>query len=169
MTRLSCVLLGLAVLACEDPVYDRQVEALGGEDPAVPRGPLHRPGQPCNLCHGEDGEASPRFAFAGTVYRTPGLLEPLHDATVRIIDSSGAQYSVRSNCAGNFYVGADNFRPVWPVWMKLEYDDWSAEMVSSASREGSCAACHRDPASPSSVGHVYLAEDGAGFTQEPCE
>jgi cytochrome c553 len=76
---------------------------------------------------------------------------------------------VTSNCAGNFYSGADNFKPAWPVWMKVEFGEWTAEMVSPSSREGSCAACHGDPASPSSVGHVYLVEDDAGFTQEGCE
>lgn len=159
----------LALVACDDPVPERLIDELGGEDPAVPEGPLHRPGQPCVLCHGDEGDAEAKFSFGGTVYQTPGSQEPLHDALIRFIDSTGAQYSVISNCAGNFYAGADNFKPVWPVWMKVELGDLTAEMVSPTSRERSCAFCHRDPASPSSVGHVYLAEDGAGFSQEPCE
>jgi len=162
------VLCGVSV-ACKDPVRERLYDELGGEDPAVPQGPLHRPGQPCLACHGEGGDTDARFSFAGTVYQTPGSLEPLHDARIRVIDSTGRQYAVTSNCAGNFYAGADNFDPVWPMWMKVEYEDWKADMLSPSSREGSCAACHEDPASPSTVGHVYLAQDGAGFSQGECE
>jgi len=155
--------------ACNDPVQARQEDVLGDEDPSVPEGPLHRPGQPCLVCHGEEGSVDPKFSFAGTLYQKAGLLEPLHDATVRFIDGSGQQYSVTSNCAGNFYVGASNFVPKWPVWMKVEYDGLTAEMVSSSTREGSCGACHKDPASPSTVGHVYLVEDSAAFSQGGCQ
>ena len=169
MKRLLSLLGCVAMAACQDPVRERLLDELGDEDPAVPVGPLHRPGQPCLACHGPEGDAEPRFSFGGTVYQTPGSLEPLHDARVRFIDSNGEQYAVTSNCAGNFYSGADNFKPAWPVWMKVEFGEWTAEMVSPSSREGSCAACHGDPASPSSVGHVYLVEDDAGFTQERCE
>src|SRR5450432_160855 len=52
-TVLVCALVG-----CGDPVHDTAVSALGPEAPGVPKGPLHRPGQPCVLCHGPQGSAT---------------------------------------------------------------------------------------------------------------
>ena len=57
--------------SCTDPVRDQQIERLGGEDPRVPPGPEHRPGQPCVLCHSDGGPASDlKFAIAGTIFET---------------------------------------------------------------------------------------------------
>jgi hypothetical protein len=145
------------------------VDELGGEDPATPVGPLHRPGQPCLVCHGDDGPAESRFSLAGTVYQKQASATPLAGATVRFIDSTGAQYRVASNCAGNFYVGAANFAPAWPIWMKVEWKSLSQEMVSPSVREGSCGACHRDPATPATVGHIYVGDEETTFAEEPCK
>ena len=76
-SSLSSLLLPLAVVAaasggvlsCYDPVHDQEVAALGGEAPGVSPGPTHRPGQPCNVCHGGVGPANLRFSVAGTVYQ----------------------------------------------------------------------------------------------------
>ena len=54
--------------ATSNPVHDNEVAALGPEDPSVPPGPDHRPGQPCLVCHGGSGPASAQFAVGGTVY-----------------------------------------------------------------------------------------------------
>ena len=119
---------GLAIVAivgavgCGDPVRERSIEQLGGEDPRTPVGPLHRPGQPCLVCHGDEGPAESHFSFAGTVFQRQGSAVSLHDARVRFIDSTGAQYTVTTNCAGNFYVGASNYQPVWPVWKSRSAD-----------------------------------------------
>ena len=52
------------------------------EAPGVRRGPLHRPGQPCLLCHdGALGDPQ-RFTVAGTVFQTPGAGCRLGGATV---------------------------------------------------------------------------------------
>jgi hypothetical protein len=59
--------LGLAAVGCDDPVHDDAVTALGGEDPNVPIGALHRPGQPCLVCHGGSGPAALAFSVGGTV------------------------------------------------------------------------------------------------------
>ena len=166
---VAALLLGLCAGACSDPIRTRAVDELGGEDPATPVGPLHRPGQPCLVCHGADGPAESRFSLAGTVYQLPDTVEPLGDVTVRFIDSTGAQYRVVSNCAGNFYVGAANFEPAWPVWMKIEWKSLSQEMISPSFREGSCAECHQDPATPSTAGHLYVGDEQTTFPHEACE
>jgi hypothetical protein len=164
---LGCC-LALAVAGCNDPVRNSAIEALGGEAPGVPPGPLHRPGQPCLVCHGGEGPAESEFTLAGTVYQKATGTKPLHDARIRFIDSAGSEYVVVSNCGGNFWASAANFRPLWPVWTKVEYEAESVEMTSAIYREGSCGACHRDTATPSSAAHVYLADDTSAFSEEPC-
>lgn len=168
MRRAVLALALVCGSACADPMRERSLASLGDELPGVPRGPSHRPGQPCLVCHGGQGPAEGVFAFAGTLYQRRSDAAPLHDARVRAIDASGAQYDVVSNCAGNFWVRAANFEPRWPLWMKVELGAESVEMRSPSFREGSCGACHEDPATPSSVGHVYFADDDSGFSQEPC-
>lgn len=161
-------LVAVTSIGCNDPVRNDELDDLSGEAPGVPAGPLHRPGQPCLVCHGGEGPANSQFALAGTVYQSQTEQKPLHDARVHLIDSVGNEYAVVSNCAGNFWAGAENFRPVWPVWVKLEYDGDSAEMTSAIFRDGSCGTCHADPATPSQVGHVYFADSTKKFSQEPC-
>lgn len=53
--------------------------------------------------------------------------------------------------------------------MKLELGDLTVDMSSAISRDGSCATCHQDPASPSSVGHVYLAADDRALPEASCD
>ena len=157
MNWLAWLSLSLAAFAgCSDPVHDQRVAALGPEVDGVVPGPLHRPGQPCGACHGDEGPADPIFSLSGTVYRASDGEQPLFGVTVRAIDSSGAQYATTTNCAGNFYVTPDQFTPSWPIWLKVEYGATSAEMRSVASREGSCAACHDGDPSPHSAGRVFL-------------
>jgi hypothetical protein len=162
------LVVAFVTAACNDPVRNTEVSELGAEARGVPAGPLHRPGQPCLACHGGDGPADTEFALAGTVYQRIDGKVPLHDATMRFIDSAGAEYGVVSNCVGNFWASADNFRPVWPVWTKLEYEGNSVEMTSAMFREGSCGECHADPASPSRVGHLYFADENGSLSQERC-
>ena len=57
--------IAIALGACVDETHELQVQALGGEAPGVPKGPLHRPGQPCLVCHGEAGPASPSSSSPG--------------------------------------------------------------------------------------------------------
>src|SRR4051794_4421968 len=74
----------LAFVSCGDPVSDARIAALGPEDPGVPPGPLHRPGQPCVVCHSRQGPASP-FLVAGTVYSERGSKTPLANVAVDIV------------------------------------------------------------------------------------
>jgi hypothetical protein len=124
---------------CVDPVIDAAITALGPEDPAVAVGPLHRPSQPCVLCH--DGERASRFSVAGTVYTQPEGAETAPGVMVELIDAVG-RHATRSNCAGNFFVRNTEFAPTYPLWTALSYGDYRIDMQSPIGRDGSCAACH---------------------------
>lgn len=167
----------LALSACSDPVHTHQVDALGGEQPGVPVGPLHRPGQPCNVCHGEYGPADSQFVFAGTVYASIWEEEhqkgvPLPDVRVKVFDAKGKAYETGTNCAGNFFIMQSDYKPEWPVWTSLIYGMMAGQpieqkMSSPIQREGSCATCHADPPSVEAVGHVYLSQDFYIFPPSP--
>ncbi|HEX4336577.1 MAG TPA: hypothetical protein VH062_11725 [Polyangiaceae bacterium] len=161
--HLVLVVSVMATWACSsDPVRSHLVDSLGGEAPGVPKGPLHRPGQPCLACHGGDGPGAPDFSLAGTVYQDATSLHALPDARVHFIDQNGKTYDTATNCAGNFFVMSSDYRPAYPVWVKVFFGTVADQPVSQPMgspiyREGSCAACHGDPAGTESVGHVYLS------------
>jgi hypothetical protein len=171
-SRISAlfVLSAVAALsACSDPVHKHQVDALGGEQPGVPAGPLHRPGQPCLACHGEYGPANSEFAFAGTIYADSIGKIPLPDAKVTFVDVKGNMHETGANCVGNFFIMKGDYKPEPPVWttvifgtmpgMMMEDVPISKDMTSPIYREGSCATCHADPPGVDAVGHVFLNED----------
>ena len=151
-----------ALGACSDPVRDSEISALGGEQPGIPKGPLHRAGQPCVLCHDGSGPGQSVFSLAGTVYQAPGSPLPLDGALVRFIDSNGTKHETATNCVGNFFVMQSDYDPVFPVWVKLQYGrvgptPVTVQMSSPIYREGSCAHCHADKPATESAGHVYFA------------
>jgi hypothetical protein len=147
----------LAGSSCGDPVQDELVADLGPEG-KVPPGPLHRPGQPCLLCHEESGEAGP-FTVAGTVYLDAMSATPVADVEVTVIDSMARSFASTTNCAGNFFIKPNQFVPVFPIWLEMRAGMVLRTMDTASFREGSCAACHADPKSRSSAGHVYLIDD----------
>jgi hypothetical protein len=152
------------VLGCNDPVHDAEVAALGPEDPNVPTGELHRPGQPCLLCHDS-------FAVAGTVYNED-LTTPFSGATVTLIDAAGTQQQATTNSAGNFIIRKSDWQPVFPIGTYVPADGGAAvfgvsivgsnpnntaQMVTHIGRDGSCGSCHVGTSkSASSPGHVYV-------------
>lgn len=158
--RLALVASVMLAVACTDPVRDRQIAALGGEDPAVPIGPDHRPGQPCVLCHSAGGPAEDKpFAVAGTVYETAAPGSPgAEGVIVKFVDAvqSAPRTSPRTGPSGNFYVPESD----WPeltfpfrVGLYLEGQTRPVqEMQTLVNREPSCNACHvpngRPPYSP---------------------
>jgi mono/diheme cytochrome c family protein len=156
--RCGAVLLSLLGLACGDPARDQAVAALGPEDPAVPPGPLHRPGQPCVACHSRDGSAS-AFLVAGTVYLKKGSREPYDTVSVILTDAARTTYTATTNCAGNFFVREGESKLRYPLFIDLVAGDVTREMSSAIYREGSCAACHAEPVGPASAGPVYLVEN----------
>jgi len=155
---LTLALLSALLGACGDPVHDRAVDELGPEVPGVPKGPLHRPGQPCVLCHSAAG-GDPPFSFAGTVYINAASATPIDGVEVHIVDSSGKKFSTVTNCAGNFIARPSEYSPDFPCWVSLRSGTVFREMDSPIYREGSCAACHSEPRGPSSAGHVFLIDD----------
>ncbi len=170
MTRLAMSLaclasmaaLGLGALSCNDPVHDQEVAALGGEAPGVPPGPLHRPGQPCNVCHGGIGPANLRFSVAGTIYQYEyGSPPPAAvNAQVQLQDSTGSSWTVKqTNSAGNFFVLQSDWAPTYPLTVPAVIDSTgktSVFMSTLDNRDGSCATCHALNAGTNSAGAVYL-------------
>lgn len=152
---------GLGAAGCGDPVVDTLVASLGPEADEVPAGPNHRPGQPCVACHRKEGAAQTVFALAGTIYREKGGAVPLAEVDVELTDARGRRVTARSNCAGNFFVYRANFVPSFPVWVTLRKGTHAIDMESPIYREGSCASCHTEPASPTSAGAVFLTDEPA--------
>jgi len=148
---------GLLLAACVDETHDLQVQALGGEAPGVPRGPLHRPGQPCLVCHGGEGPASHQFVMAGTVYAVQGETAPATGAEVVIEDAKGAIYGATTNEAGNFYIPTGQWAPTFPAQAQVSQGKSSQQMLTHIGRDGSCADCHTPTPGPTSPGPVYLA------------
>jgi hypothetical protein len=147
-----------AVLSPVDPEHQLLVAKLGPENPHVPLGPLHRPGQPCGLCHGDGGEAS-FFSASGTIFRDNMSAVPLVDADVMVVDATQNRYTAHTNCAGNFYVTVYEFDPVLPFWVTVRLGANESPMESPIHRERSCGTCHFDPAGPRTAGHAYLTAD----------
>jgi hypothetical protein len=172
VTALACL-----TPACSDPVRDRLLDSLGGERQGVPAGPLHRPGEPCLACH--DGTAAEaRYSVAGTVYLYAGDDRPAPRVDVELIDSVGARFSARTNCAGNFFVAPEEFDPAFPLWTSVSFglakDGGTAsggsskiDMQSRIGRDGSCASCHVNAPSRSATDRVHLYTTPVDPADEP--
>jgi hypothetical protein len=160
----------LSVSGCGlDPVHDDQVRALGPESESAPRGPYHRAGQPCTVCHGGEGPAETTFVLAGTVFTGPSTAVGVGGVELLMVDALGSSPpsgSVITNCVGNFYVSAETWNPAFPVRVAIVSGGAGAAMVSHIGRAGSCAQCHTNPPGLESTGYVYL--QGAPATAGGC-
>jgi len=143
--------------ACSDPVTDEKKSALGPEKPGVPKGPTHRAGQPCTVCH--DGSDQRAFIAAGTVYATVTADKPVQGARVTLTDADGDTFVAETNCAGNFFVRDDSWKPRFPLTTVISYGAQNQKMESVIQRETSCAGCHALQVSSSSPGPVFLWEN----------
>jgi len=156
---LKRALVWLAVVACYDPVQEDAEVNLGIEDPFVPKGPLHRPGQPCTTCHSEGGWASSSpFSVAGTLYQVRGGTAPLVSGRVEIVDAEGRKIEAVSNEAGNFFLRASDVVPTFPLRVAIEAQGVRREMTTRIGRSGSCAACHRATGDASYMPAVFLKD-----------
>jgi hypothetical protein len=151
------VFCAIACAACSDPIVDDARDALGPEQAGVPKGPLHRPGQPCLVCHDDSGPGELVMSLAGTVYKYPDTLDPLSGAFVDFIDSRGRTFTAATNCAGNFFVQPADYDPHFPVWTSVRYGGVTVDMSTAIFRDGSCASCHAHHVGPESAGQVYFA------------
>jgi hypothetical protein len=165
----AAALAAAVVASCSpDPTHDNAVSALGPEAGGVSPGPLHRPGQPCLVCHGGDGPGKPTFAMAGTVYQSLADTTPLSGAVVQAYDVNGVEHHATTNEAGNFYIESDSW-PAYPLHgINVTYQDVTADMTATVGRDGSCATCHFEGKgdagrSQTTPGHVYLVEDPGSF------
>jgi hypothetical protein len=154
---IGWLMAACAAIACSDPAHDRAVEALGGEAPGVPEGPLHRPGQPCVTCHGPDGPAAGEFSVAGTVYGLLRESEPVPNVAVRVRDITGSERTTTTNQAGNFFIRSEEWRPVYPLQTNIRLGNLSKQMSTYIARAASCADCHVHPPGPNSPGQIYIA------------
>jgi len=159
--QLALLSLAVAPLAtCSlDPVHDEAVTDLGGEKAGVPRGPLHRPGEPCLVCH--DGSTAPAMSVGGTVYAVLGAGDPLAGASVTLTDAHGSTVTRTTNTAGNFYVETTSWQPTFPLHVAVAFGPLTATMSSIVGRDGSCASCHTDPPTRISAGRVYVAPNAS--------
>jgi Fe-S cluster biogenesis protein NfuA len=155
---MAAALLAL-VVGCADPVHDRAVDALGPEARGVPKGPEHRPGQPCLLCHGGEGPADFVMSFGGTVYTHLNGAEPAVGAIVRVVDAEQRTYDTPTNGVGNFWIPAREFEPVFPVTAAVTLAGYSRVMRTTMRLDGSCNGCHSSPETASSPGHVWVLPD----------
>jgi hypothetical protein len=146
-------------LGCADPIHDEAVDALGPEAPGVEPGPIHRPGQPCLVCHGESGPGEPAFAFAGTTYVAPNDATPLSGVSVQVIGNDLRSRAAVSNCVGNFFVTKDDFDLVYPA-TTVATGSAAAPMKTLMHRSGDCNSCHRGDPGPDSPGLVWAATGG---------
>jgi hypothetical protein len=153
--------VALLVGAC-DPVKDDAVAALPGNAPGVRNGPLHRPGQPCLLCHDGSLGAPQEFSIAGTVFLQPTSTQPAQGATVELKGADGSSVHTVSNRAGNFYLTPSQFDPNFPLQVSVVFDGRRIEMLTSVGREGACGGCHEPEAGPDSPGRIYVRLDDGG-------
>jgi hypothetical protein len=155
------LVLAWGAAAC-DPVHSDAVSALGGEAPGVRTGPLHRPGQPCLLCHDGAMLDPPAFSIAGTVFLHPGDRTPVDGARVTLTDVDGKTFTAQTNQAGNFYVTPGQFTPHYPMIARVSSSGLTVSMNTLIGEQGSCNGCHVDPAGAASPGHVSLELDDGG-------
>ncbi|MBI3204684.1 MAG: hypothetical protein HYZ29_24330 [Myxococcales bacterium] len=168
MSRAFALISTALLVACGDPVHTDAVDALGPEAHGVEPGPLHRPGQPCLVCHGGKGPGNLEFSVAGTVYKYADSNEPLANAIVKLVDQSGPSTIVGTNCVGNFFVQRTDFDPVFPLWTRIQLGSLDIEMSTPVFGKGSCAHCHQDSPTESSVGRIYVAPPGAELPGGSC-
>ena len=123
MIRAGILLMAASLSCAADPVRERQIATLGGETPGVPHGPLHRPGQPCGLCHGADGPTIPLFRWQERSTEARLLANPSETRSFISIDSTGDSARRRATARATSTCAATNGARVWPLWSKVEYKD----------------------------------------------
>jgi len=164
--RSGLALVALVALGCNgyDPIPQEVIDDLPAEEGSP--SDLHRPGQPCLVCHSSYGGATPELAIGGTIFKQDamGALVAAPGVKVLINDSAGDSRIACTNAAGNFFIEKDKWEA---ITYPLRANAGPRRMGSIIGREGSCAACHKLPsddrpgtgAGRDSAG-VVLVEDG---------
>ena len=94
--------------------------------------------------------------MAGTVFTTLEAGRPVWGARVTMTDALGRSMVAETNCAGNFFLRPETWRPAYPVTTTVAFGTQTQTMESLIEREASCAACHGKQPSPTSAGAVFL-------------
>ncbi len=155
-SMLLATLLFASLASCLDPVHEDAVTALGPEAPGIPEGLRHRAGQPCLTCHGGDGPGEPDFAVGGTIYATRKGTEALEGAEVTLTDVTGATRTLVTNDVGNFRIRVEDWKPIFPIKVKIAMGKETAEMETLINGNGGCNHCHRGDGDATHVPRVYL-------------
>lgn len=148
------------VVSCVDPVHDEEVEAQGPEAPGVEEGPLHRPGQPCLVCHGERGPGEPVFSVGGTVFMAWDSNTGANGAVVKVTDARGNAKELTANEAGNFWATKREYDPVYPLRVEVTFDGEVEPMDTLIRKDGGCGTCHRLGGDRSHVTRIYVPGKG---------
>ncbi len=188
---LALPLLAVALApmaACTfDPVHQSLVDQLGPEASSIPKGEYHRAGQPCTVCHGDEGPANEKFSIAGTVFSGPNNTGigffGASGVTVYLEDDNRTMFQVKTNCVGNFWVRPQDWQPQFPVLVTVACSDPACggsgqqSMRSHIGRESSCGMCHQVqsyPTQPGAVvnyyqtpGVIYLRGDDPNYKGDP--
>lgn len=145
LVRALLLAVALASTSCLDPVHSDAVAALGGEKTGEHPGPYHRAGQPCLTCHGGHGPGSPELSIAGTIYKTRTGTDALEGASVTVQDAAGSKRVFQTNRVGNFFVTKTEWDPVYPLFVRLDFDGKKKVMQTRIGGQGACAFCHNGP------------------------
>jgi hypothetical protein len=116
--------------------------------------PLMHPGVACSACHVTILDA-PQFGAAGTVYATghePDNCNGATQATVVIVDATGAMFSTQTNTAGNFYL-FDQL--VFPIRAQIVVGG-AMRAMTGAVPTGDCNGCHTQDGMQGAPGRIAL-------------
>jgi hypothetical protein len=195
--HVACGAIVLAVAAglgasggCGNPAVDDKIATLGGEQQGVPKGPYHRPGQPCVLCHSKYYGAKPEMSVGGTVFADLKQFLSVENVDVVLTDAVGDTRTATTNCIGNFFITKDSWDPQFPIAAEIRYPVYEADgtvkkddqqqivrkvkaMGSWINRDGSCASCHtlygRVPAVDQSGAPIWYDSTGWIYCAGPDE
>jgi hypothetical protein len=115
--------------------------------------PLMRPGAACIECHAR-GEG-PAFEVAGTVYagfHQESDCNGASDVEVELTGADGRVFTLTSNRAGNFFLGAGRGLQT-PYTAKLIVDGQERPMVTPQV-SGDCNACHTELGASGAPGRI---------------
>lgn len=100
------------------------------------------PGADCIACHSEGNAEDPRemglWSIAGTAFTDIDGTGPLQGAVIRVTDATGAEISLNSNRAGNFYTERTI---TFPITATITSGGQTREM-SQEVETGACNSCH---------------------------
>jgi cytochrome c553 len=124
-----------AYVAASGPVTRKAAHNFAANTPTT-----NPAGRPCLQCHGAAGPA-PRFAFGGTVYKD-AIGTPAPQVEVRVVGADGQARTAFTNADGNFFFLAASGAVSFPALAGARDSD-STELMTTATANGNCNACHR--------------------------